>query len=70
MPFFLHRAGSLTLDPDLLNSGETVLTALALGHQIAQPAMKNIDLLSNSEITKDTVHYIADYDAVLLLSHP
>ena len=66
--YYRAKDGSLTLDQDLLNSGETVLTALGLGHQISQPGMKNIDLLSDSEITKETVRYIANYDAVLPFS--
>lgn len=66
--YYRAKDGSLTLDQDLLNSGETVLTALGLGHQISQPGMQNIDLLSDSEITKETVRYIANYDAVLPFS--
>lgn len=66
--YYTAKEGSLTLDQDLLSSGETALSALVLGQQIASPGMKNIDLFSDSEVTKDTIRYIANYDAVLPFS--
>lgn len=66
--YYQTEKENLTLDPDRMGHGETALAAAVLAQQIAQPGMKSIDLFSDSKITRETITYVANYDAVLPFS--
>ncbi|ETP72224.1 hypothetical protein UYO_1825 [Lachnospiraceae bacterium JC7] len=66
--YYKTRDGTIKLDTDILNGIETTVSALSLASQIEQPGMKNIDMLSDSEVTDKKIKYVANYEAILPFS--
>ncbi|SFG33997.1 hypothetical protein SAMN05216356_10637 [Oribacterium sp. WCC10] len=66
--YYKKKDGTIKLDTDILNSIETSVSALSLAHQIEQPGMEHIDLLSDSEVTDKNIKYVANYKALLPFS--
>lgn len=66
--YYKTKDGTIKLDTDIMNGMETTISALSLSSQIEQPGMKNIDMLSESEVTDKKIKYVANYEAILPFS--
>ncbi len=68
LEYYGQKSGTINLDAEALQTAEEALSIAALLPELKQDGMKNLDLLTESELTEEKISFVLNYDAALPFS--